>query len=227
MKPILLDMFCGAGGATKGYQMAGFEVWGVDNKPQPRYCGDRFFQDDALDFLANNWKRFDAVHASPPCQTHSALASIHRGTESYKRHLDLIPQTRALLKAIDKPYVIENVPRSPLQNPMMLCGTMFGLRVLRHRLFECNPPVYFAPAPCCHQGKTQGFRGYGSLDEYEYLGITSHRFKLAHGRIAMGIDWMNEHELCQAIPPKYTEFLGKQLMRALGAETPQELEQAA
>lgn len=129
--PRLLDAFCGAGGCTKGYQRAGFHVVGVDVRPQARYCGDGFIQGDALEFIASHGHEFDAIHASPPCQAHSALRNMWNA----QKHPDLIPQTRTLLQTVGLPFVIENVPGAPLENAplwgawrLMLCGTMFDLQ---------------------------------------------------------------------------------------------------
>ena len=137
----LLDLFSGAGGGAKGYHQAGFEVTGIDCRPQPRYPY-AFVQADALAYLAAYGHEYDAIHASPPCQKYCALRHL-----SKKDHPDLIPQTRELLHRIGRPFVIENVPGAPLVSPMTLCGTMFGLRtdcgaeLRRHRLFETNWPL--------------------------------------------------------------------------------------
>ena len=155
-RPRLLDLFCGAGGAAMGYHRAGFDVVGVDNRPQPHYPFE-FHQGDALvalDELTRGMPKgllgvpFDAVHASPPCQRYSAAAEIH---DSSEQHPDLIEPTRHLLQAIGRPYVIENVERSPLSTSLMLCGSMFDLGVRRHRWFESNqldarPPMRLPPA---------------------------------------------------------------------------------
>jgi DNA (cytosine-5)-methyltransferase 1 len=141
-KPRLLDLFCCAGGAARGYQRAGFDVWGVDIARQPRYVGDHFTQGDAVQVVAqflldNGYYRFDAIHASPPCQAHSDLQK-----QSKRSYRDWIPEVRTLLEASHLPYVIENVEGAPLLDPITLCGTQFpGLRVLRHRLFESNLPL--------------------------------------------------------------------------------------
>ena len=128
-KPRLLDLFCGAGGAAMGYHRAGFEVVGVDIKPQPHFPFE-FHQVDALTYTLDG---FDAYHASPPCQRYSCAVNLHNNRDS---HPDLIDIVRNILLKTGKHYVIENVPGSPLINPTQLCGSAFGLRVRRHRLFE-------------------------------------------------------------------------------------------
>src|SRR5262245_13211209 len=146
-KPKLLDLFCGAGGCTKGYQRAGFWVRGVDIKPQPRYCGDEFIQADALEYLAGligslELLEFDAIHASPPCQAYSATRVLNP-TE----HPALLEDTRRLLEESGLCYVIENVPGAPLVDPVKLNGQLFNLRVDRTRCFECNfeTPFFLLP----------------------------------------------------------------------------------
>lgn len=152
-KPRLLDAFCGAGGAGMGYHRAGFEVTGVDIQPQKRYPF-RFIQGNALEYIYKHGHEYDAIHTSPPCQTHTNLNNIKKIKASTEaNYLDLVPQTRALLEMIGKPYVIENVVGAPLLNPMMLCGSMFGLKVYRHRLFESSV-LLFAPPHYPHRDKT-------------------------------------------------------------------------
>lgn len=214
----LLDLFCGGGGAGMGYSRAGFTVVGVDIKPQPHYPFE-FHQADALEYLAEHYRSFDLIHASPPCQRYSMLGSLHGKRDSYP---DLLLPTVAALKKTGKPYVVENVPGAPMKNYLMLCGSMFGLRVYRHRLFECNPPLYFAPMSCNHWGKASGNksmkaekRATPNLVDFEIMTITGHDFILSHAREAMGIDWMNQAEISQAIPPVYTEWLGKQMIERL------------
>src|SRR5690606_32247689 len=131
-----LDLFCKAGGASRGYQQAGFYVVGVDIEPQPNYCGDLFIQADALDVL--NWAdflaQFDAVHASPPCQSYSVTASLHEAN-----YPELIGPVRERLSLLGVPYAIENVVGAPLRDAVRLCGSSFGLGVRRHLLFETRP----------------------------------------------------------------------------------------
>lgn len=117
----LLDLFCGAGGAGEGYRRAGFEVVGVDIKPQPKNP-HRFIQGDALEYLAEHGGEYDAIHASPPCQAHCDLKHMWNA----KDNPDLIGPTRELLQKIGRPYIIENVEGAPLISPIILCGTMFG-----------------------------------------------------------------------------------------------------
>lgn len=215
MKPRLLDLFCGAGGCSRGYQLAGFHVTGIDINPQPRYCGDEFIQMDALaidvDWVRNN---FDAVHASPPCQAYCALKHLTR-----KEYPDLVDRTRKLLIEIGMPYVIENVPGAPLINPVLRCGSAYGLRVKRHRLFESS---FMLPGGACFhqlQGRPIDVSGTGGrrinrrMDDHG--GNTNKPRNLAEGRAAMGIDWMTRKELSQAIPPAYTEQIGKHLIKAM------------
>ena len=223
----LLDVYCKAGGATAGYQRAGFYVVGVDIDPQPHYCGDAFIQMDALDALQEivGGGYFDAVHASPPCQAYSRTVYSTKRTD----HPDLIEPTRELLIATGLPYVIENVEGAPLLDPVKLCGTGFGLpivqtregiprRLYRHRLFECSFPVP-SPPPCSHTVPALGVYGHGPWGHKSgdprrggYQGTAAERAE------AMGIGWMNRDELSQAIPPVYTEYIGSALMQALSSK---------
>lgn len=199
-KPKLLDLYCCAGGAGMGYHMAGFDITGVDIKPQPRYPF-RFVQDEALEYLAAHGHEYDVIHASPPCQAHSDLAKLHRskGTGYDERHKDLIPQTRELLQAIGKPYVIENVEGAPMLNPFTLCGAMFGLRVYRHRQFETSFFLLCPPHAAHHDntpavGRGMSNKGYISVTGTGGFGIPD-GFNYACN--AMGIDWMSRPELSQ------------------------------
>lgn len=208
----LLDLFCGAGGAGMGYHRAGFDVTGVDIKPQPRYPF-AFIQAGALEYVREHGHEYEVIHASPPCQVYSATAPLSNGN-----HPDLVADTRAALLATGRPYIIENVPGAPLENPLMLCGTMFGLRVIRHRLFEIHPePIWFPPSPCRHEGKATGgvtTRGVTKFfaTGHAYITVAGNSYLMADGRAAMGIDWMTRTGLSQAIPPAYTEWIGKQIM---------------
>lgn len=226
-----LDLFCGAGGATKGLQRAGFHVTGVDIKPQPRYCGDAFHQADALEFPLDG---FDFIWASPPCQAHTSMKTM----PDAKPHIDLIPQTRVMLRRSGSPYVIENVVGAPLLSPILLCGSMFNLgfedaELRRHRLFESSHGIL---APKCQHGKrdvigiygghhrnrrrrTIGVYGEGCRDSVRKVDRGVADFGVAAGREAMGIDWMTIAELCESIPPAYSEFIGRQIMEQVGLRT--------
>lgn len=191
-----------------GYHRAGFDVVGFDIKPQPRYPF-AFVQCNALDVDLSG---FDAVHASPPCQAHSALKSMHNA----KKHDDLVPSTREKLIASGLPFIMENVVGAPMRNPTVLCGTMFGLgsgdaELWRHRLFETS----FAPLlpPVCHHGERPRVIGvYGGHGRDRRRTHNGQDFPTERRREAMGIDWMTGAELSQAIPPAYTQWLGARLM---------------
>ena len=215
MKPRLLDLFCGAGGAAMGYHRAGFEVLGVDIKPQPRYPFE-FVQGDALEYCAAHGHEFDAIHASPPCQAYSAARTIRGRTD----HPDLVEPTRLALVATGKPYVIENVPGAPLVEPIVvLYGTMFDLRTMRQRLFEYRGfemPFVLAPSKPARSAKMGRIAKPGEWITIAGKGGargTKHQWERA-----MGIDWMGVEELAQAIPPAYTEYIGRQLLQALDME---------
>lgn len=216
MKPLLLDTFCKAGGADYGYHLAGFEVVGVDIEPQPRYPFE-FHQVDALEFIARHGNEFDVIHASPPCQGYSLLSfAPNRDMSKYPK---LINNIRTLLIGLGSPYIIENVPQAPLDNPVVLCGTMFGLRTHKHRAFETNPPVYFLPAMCNGARVKPKGRGkwlgqyYG--DDAKMVTVAGHQFSIKSGSRAMGINWMTRNELAEAIPPAYTKWLGERLLEKL------------
>ncbi|GAB3646004.1 DNA cytosine methyltransferase [Glycomyces tarimensis] len=209
----LLDLFCCAGGAAMGYHRAGFDVVGVDIRPQPRYPF-AFVQADALEYVAEHGHEFDAIHASPPCQAFTSARVIHG-----RSHPDLVDATRRLLEASGRPWVMENVPGAPLRADLVLCGSMFPqLRdgpygIVRHRLFEfADMPIGLVLVPPCHHPpKTVSVFGHGG---HVYHGV-------AQWRRVMGIDWMTRDELSQAIPPAYTELIGTQLLHRLahtGAE---------
>ena len=243
MKLRLLDLFCGAGGASVGYVRAGFEVEGVDIEPQPHYPF-KFYQTDALEFPLEG---YDAYHASPPCQAYSEATPI----TTKSKHPKLIKVVHDMLVGSGKSYVIENVEgaRWYLENPIMLCGSMFGLgspiyRCLcgnefelklgkygcpnceggniaspkeryglrRHRLFECSWGLPFPPASCSHTGQALGVYGKpGGSSKRD--GLKFAQFK--DWKEGMGIDWMNVKEMAESIPPAYTEYIGKELIRVL------------
>jgi DNA (cytosine-5)-methyltransferase 1 len=215
-RPRLLDLFCGAGGAGMGYSRAGFEVVGVDIRPQKNYPFE-FHQGDALEYVREHGQEFDAIHASPPCQAHTSLKTMHNA----RRHVDLVPATRIALRALGLPYVIENVVGAPLRDPVVLCGTMFGLGVAdaelrRHRLFEMSFPVL--TPPCRHRSsRTIGIYGEGCRDSRRKFDKAIPEFTVEHGRRVMETPWMTLAELCQAIPPAYTAFIGAGLLEEVRA----------
>ena len=192
----LLDLYCGAGGAAAGYCASGFDVVGIDIKPQPQYPFE-FIQFDVRRMSTGFLKKFDAIHASPPCQAASALRALNKDID----YEDLIPLTRELLIDSRKPYVIENVNGAELYGPLVLCGTMFGKRFTRHRLFESNVSLKRLDDTCKRGGVASG----------EYISMVSgggpwHSYKDL--RDEMGVTWMNLTASRQAIPPAYTEYIG-------------------
>ena len=232
----LLDLYCGAGGAAVGYARAGFNVVGVDIKEQPNYPFE-FIRGDVFSLEPEFIDEFDIIHASPPCQAYSYSTVKHRNLG--KEYPDLLDATRNLLIETGKPYVIENVVGAKLIKPLKLCGTMFNLRVIRHRLFEINSDKWiYPPCECNHVGHV--YTG-------EYVCVVDGATTWANWRLspeekqaskqryqehlkryvtggghggngsaryldwcdAMQIDWMTKYELTQAIPPAYTSWIGK------------------
>lgn len=202
-KPRLVDLFCGAGGASVGYARAGFEVVGVDIDQQPNYPFE-FHRADALTFDLSG---FDAFAASPPCQRYTQAQRIRANM-----HPDLVAPIRARLQGTGRPYAIENVPGAPLVTPIELCGAMFGLRVYRHRLFECSFPV-LAPAHPTHTAPQQKMGR--PVRAGEFIQVVGNFSGVKVAREAMGIDWMMRDELSEAIPPAYTEYVGRAMLKAL------------
>lgn len=221
-RPRLLDLYCRAGGSAMGYHLAGFAVTGVDQAAQPRFPF-AFVQAEALAYVQAQGHTYDVVTASPPCQRYSALKGLT--TRAYP---DLLAQTRAVLQATGRPWVLENVPGAPLRWPLLLCGTMFGLhtacgaRLRRHRLFESNL-LLWSPGPCAHHAS-----GPERTRTITITGATPQRnvernrlretFPVAAARQAMGIPWMGMRDLSQAVPPAYTAWIGAQLLRVLQAQ---------
>ncbi len=269
MRPKLLDLYCGAGGCARGYHEAGFDCYGVDSAPQPRYpyAFERGCALAALHLLLDGGQLFGlalsdfaAIHASPVCKGFSSLRNLHR----HKEYPNDIPECRRLLSHSGLPYVIENVEGAPLRFPARLCGTWFGLgtgdaELRRHRLFETNWPLF--GTPCHHGTRRQALAVKGGEFDVQFAGqrkssvITvtqqggqdqrygySHRgeavrtvsvcghtsghstlagrrlFNVTECREAMGIDWMTQAELSQAIPPAYTRWIGEQLLALLQSE---------
>jgi DNA (cytosine-5)-methyltransferase 1 len=216
MKPRALDLFCGAGGSARGLQLAGFHVTGVDIKPQPRYCGDAFVQGDALN-PPFDLSEFDFIWASPPCQAYTGMQNINTRAP-LRKHPRLIGKTRRMLEASGRSFVIENVPGAPLRDPTILCGSMFGLRVRRHRLFETN--FWMMRPQCQHEPGVSPIAVYG--DHPQTPGDKTMRVNrartLVEGQEAMGIHWMDWRPLTQAIPPAYSEYIGRAALRYIQAE---------
>lgn len=226
MKPILLDLYSGAGGCARGYMDAGFYVVGADINPMPRYVGDEGHQADALtvlDTLLNNeeWNGyhladFDVIHASPECKGYTECNLSPK--ELYQKQI--APVRERLIKT-GKPYIIENVmgAKKHMNASIMLCGTMFGLRTTRHRLFETNMPIFFPPGQCDHRDAPIAVYGHSVWDS-SLVGTQRKDGRsrpdsvpLSEGRSAMGIDWnIGINELAEAIPPAYTKWLGEQML---------------
>lgn len=208
-----------------GYHRAGFnEIVGVDIRPMPRYPFV-FVQGDALDYLREHGHEFDAIHASPPCQGYSRLRFV-RGRDMSEYPM-LVEDVRAELVKIGKPWVIENVPDAPLVDPLMLCGTMFGLRTHKHRCFEMSHPFYFAPALCNQapvkqKGSDKRLAQWHGMDA-PMVTVAGHLFSKASGSRAMDIDWMTRDELAEAIPPAFTEYVGWHILEVCRAITERNL----
>ncbi len=216
MRPRLLDLFCGAGGAAMGYYRAGFDVVGLDIRPQTHYPFP-FWRTDVMGLMdwRPEWVRdFEVIHASPPCQLFSRAGKLREAQGSKASTIDLLTPIRPLLEATGLPYVIENVEGAPMDG-VRVCGSAFGLGVRRHRLFESNVPI--SGTACDHktQGRPIGVY-YRPGDDIPHGGKTAR--DLAEGKTAMGVDWdVTWDELKEAVPPSYTEWVGRQLIASLQA----------
>lgn len=219
----LLDLYCCQGGASEGYEEAGFDVYGVDIDPQPRYPF-MFVQMDALDamqallaggsitFKDSHGNRetvtlddFYAIHASPPCQAHTKAWKLNK-----REHPKLIAPTRDLLLQSKLPYVIENVEEAAVEliRPERLCGASFGIDTYRHRLFETNWSL-FTPPHLTHKARTTKM-GRAPVDG-EYMHIVGNFSGVDKARQVMGMSWASRDGLREAIPPAYAKFIGLQL----------------
>ena len=206
--PRVLDLFCGAGGASMGYAKAGYEVVGMDIKHGKRYPF-KYIRRDVMTLRPEDLEGFDLIHASPPCQTYSVTKHLRVAQGKSTSKQDLLFQVRSLLVVSEIPYVIENVKGAPLIDPVQLCGSAFGLKVRRHRLFESSMELRGTDCHHKEQGKPVGI--YGSMrDEIPGGGHTAKTMPEAHE--AMGINWMIWGELVEAIPPAYTHYIGQQIM---------------
>jgi DNA (cytosine-5)-methyltransferase 1 len=193
----MLDLFCCAGGAAAGYYFAGFDVVGVDIEPQPHYPYE-FHQGDALAFLRDNHSRFDAIHASPPCQGHSNAR--HAWGRDYET-TGLLDDTIVALEMIGKPFIVENVEGASMASAGTLCGTSFGLGLHRHRRFASS---FFWLAPPCDPSRV---RYTGRAAE-----VFGHHGNTKRIQAEWGVPWMNQYEIAQSIPPAFTEYLGGLLL---------------
>lgn len=228
-RPWVLDLYCCAGGAARGYQRAGFEVVGVDLVPRPNYCG-AFLQADAIETLVSVRSMVRAsmpdapafIHASPPCQDGSTLTMTNRKFGRGRDHEQLLPATRALLEEIGLPYVIEQ-PASRvtglMRTDLRLCMDMFPVdppRVFRHRDFELSSMTVEQPRHVKHAGRVRGWR-HGVYHEGDYVaayGGGGGKATIAEMQHALGIDWTDvREELTEAIPPAYTEYIGREFLR--------------
>lgn len=205
-RPLLLDLFCGSGGAAMGYQQAGFDVIGVDNLPQPNYPF-RFIQGDATN-PPLRLEPFDVIHASPPCQ-----AYIRSGNVNRDNHPDLLPQTRAMLEQSGRPWIIENVPGAPMRPDVILCGSHFGLPLRRHRWFESNLPLSPFVPPCDHSQPVVGVYGHPHGQNGAAAGMLPGTTET--WRHAMRMPWANARGLSNAIPPAYTKKIGTDALQCI------------
>jgi len=233
---IALDLFCGAGGASKGLLDAGFKrVIGVDNVEQKEYIRPKSFVcTDAIKYVScNELENIDFIWASPPCQQYSWGTVKWRNKG--KKYPDLVGITRSALEKTGKPFVIENVVGAPLRKDLMLCGEMFGLRIIRHRIFEihgfdCKQPehkkhkrhVYDGTACGVWMGGKPGCWGNQAMRKY-YVTVAGHggdggkgNCSLKAWQEAMEIDWIsNKKTLAQCVAPKYSEYIGKQYLKGV------------
>lgn len=220
-----LDLFCCAGGASMGLARAGFEVHGVDIVEQPEYPF-RFTRADAMSIPLGILRAYDLIWASPPCERYSAATRLSGKPED---HPDLVDLVRAMLVASGRPFIIENVQGAPLRDPITLCGRMFDLGVIRHRLFETSFYVLEPPHPI-HKGSLvtgeyvtvagKGGVPAWTMKERERRGLARHNegeSTVERWREAMGIDWMSRETIVQAIPPAFSEWLGRRAMEAINA----------
>lgn len=211
--PRLLDACCCAGAATHGYQRAGFHVTGVDIEPQPNYGGNEFVLGDAIAFIRDHGSEFDFIHASWPCQAYTPLNAYNQ-----IEYPDLVEEGREVMLASGRPFVIENVPQAPLRNAVTLCGSMFGLRLIRHRSFE--PGSGFAlPTIACLPHSRCARNGYLPTPDLPWMTVTggkhSEAWRLKANEV-MGTPWMRTiREVCEAVPPLYTEWVGTQAIAML------------
>lgn len=219
-RPLLVDAFCCAGGARKGYHDAGFDVVGIDLEPQPHYPYE-FVQGDAVKLLGDRgfMAQFAAAGASPPCQRKSKMTVCRPGVAA--TYPDLIGPVHRRLVAWGGPWIIENVEGAglPGQDDLfgaygaMLCGTMFGRELYRHRWFQGNIPLHALHHPRhIKPGSAAGHWKPGTV-----ISVEGNCSPIALAREVMAIDWMPRENLAEAIPPYYAEHLGRILLGHLAA----------
>lgn len=202
------DLFCGAGGAAMGLHRAGLEVVGWDIKPQKNYPFE-FHQWNALEADLSG---FDFVWASPPCQAYTMATMSQR--KNGKKYPDLMAATRDKVLKAGLPYVIENTPGAPMRVDVVLCGSMFGLNTIRHRWFEIGFDWFCLTPACQHPKNPIVAVGHGTTSwARKNNGGKCHT--ITEVRDGMGIDWMNREELSQAVPPAYSEFIGRKFKETL------------
>lgn len=207
----ILDLFCCGGGAAEGYRQgfsdAGFEVeiTGIDIEPQPNYPFN-FIQSDAIEYLDKYGQKYDFLHASPPCQSHTSLRHVHK--RSYQC---FIVPTRERFRKLGKPYVIENVVGAPLEFPITICGHSLGMPMHGHRLFECNPFVFAPPDSLCRSAAKAQKCGRSPIAGENVARPTGHFSGVDFYRKLWGCDWLNQHQLAQSIPPQFTKFIAIQM----------------
>lgn len=209
----VLAAYCGVGGCTRGYQQAGFHVTGVDIAPQPRYCGDKFIQGDAVDYIVRHGHEYDLIHAGPPCQHDCTLTAGTNAGRGFQ-YPDLLEPTRAALELTGRPFVIEQPPgraSKRMRVDATLCGEMFGLRVLRHRNFELGRWSMPKPQHLKHRGRVAGMR-HGQWFTGPYFAVYGDgggKGSVQEWQQAMGINWTDvRKEIAEAIPPAYAHRLG-------------------
>lgn len=202
-----LDLFCCGGGAGMGLSQSGFDVIGVDISPQPKYPFE-FHQQDALTFSLEG---YDFIWASPPCQKHTKASKL-QGNE----HHCFIEEIRQRLENQETPYCIENVVGAPLKNPILLCGEMFGIKTYRHRLFECSFPVEQPEHP---KHPKQQIKMGRPVKEGDYIQVVGHFSGVEYAQKVMGIDWLGQNELREAIPPCYSKYIVEQYLKGLTNDT--------
>jgi len=217
--PRLLDLCCRSGGASVGYHRAGWCVEGVDIEPIADYPFT-FHRGDALEYLAEYGHEFDAIHASFPCQSQTTLQKGTNAARGY-RYPNLIPEGRTALLATGKPFILENVPSSELRKDVVLCGEMFGLAVIRHRVFEIHGLKIPQPVHVKHRGRVAGMR-HGEWFTGPYFAVYGEgggKGTVEQWQQAMGIDWTADRKnLAEAIPPAYTEYVGRAAINQLSLE---------